>query len=155
MVLASVVLAVLTGTVAWGIRQARLAREALDRAVAAERAATQAQASPDQSSGPLRGKAEILRDEALQRAARRDPKAEAERIRKLYEEIDTLMHIQDGIQQDLRGLRRQMPGPAATPAAAGGTTPAPEPAPNAAPPGPAGKASNPGFPVPETVIYKK
>jgi hypothetical protein len=110
-ILAIAVCAALTVFVAWSVRQSRLTQEALDRARAAERSATQARADAAQTPPPLRGKAKILRDEALRRAARRDLKQD-ERIRELYSEIDSLIHIQDRIQHDIHGLRGRSSGPA-------------------------------------------
>ncbi len=122
MMLALGVLTVLTVSVVWSVRQSRLTQEALHRAVAAEQAATQAQANTAEPHHPLRGRAKILRDEALQRAARRSPK-DVERVGHLYQELDSLMQIQNRIQQDLQTLRRQRPKPDA--AATGNTRPVP------------------------------
>ena len=112
MILAVVVVAVLTLSVAWSVQQSRLTHEAMDRALAAERAAAQAQANAVESQRPLHGKAKILRDEALRRAARRDPKDD-ERVRQLYSELDALMQVQDRIQQDIHTFRGQRSRPAA------------------------------------------
>ena len=111
-VLVVAVLAVLIVPVTWSVRQSRLTQEALDRARAAERTAVQAQTNAEEARDQVRGKAKTLRDEAIQRAARQDPK-DAERVRQIYAELDTLMQIQERIQEDLRGLRRQTPKPTA------------------------------------------
>jgi type II secretory pathway pseudopilin PulG len=112
LIVAIAVLAVLSVAVAWSVQQSRLTQEALQRAVAAERAVMQAHANTAGAPKPLRGLAKVLRDEALKRAAHRDPK-DAERVRELSGEIDSLMQI----QEDLRGLRRTMPKPASAAAA--------------------------------------
>ncbi len=122
-VLAMVVLAVVIVPMAWSVRQSRLAQEALERAANTERAAREAQGNTVEAPRPLRGKAKILQDEALKRAAHRDPK-DAERVGRLYSELDSLMNIQDRIEADLHALRRQM---AAPPAAGTNMTPRAEP----------------------------
>ena len=84
------------------LRQSRLAQEALARASAAEQAAARAQADAER----VRAQTEPLppKDAALRRTARRDPK-DAERVRQLYEEINSLSRIQERIQGDLSNLR--------------------------------------------------
>ncbi len=121
-ILAVAVVAVLSVPVAWSVRQSRLTQEALRRAISAERAATQAQANTAEAPKPLRGLAKVLRDEAIKRAAHRGAR-DAQRVHELSQEIDSLLQVQDRIQEDLRGLRREMPKP---PAAAATVNPHPE-----------------------------
>lgn len=98
-------LVVLFVPVAWSIRQSRAMQDALTRAIAAEKAATQAQANAEQARDQVQGKPSALRDAALRRAARRDPKEDAERTRQLAEEIDALSRIEDRIQEDLYRIK--------------------------------------------------
>ena len=90
-----------------------------------------AQANTAEAPKPLRGLAKVLRDEAIKRAAHRSPR-EAERVRELSEEINSLMQVQERIQEDLRSLPRQMPKPAA--AAAVNPRPEQKPHPDAGSP---------------------
>jgi len=105
------ILAVLMVSVAWGVRESRRAQDALTRAVAAEKAATQAQTEAEPAPGKLRS----LRDEAVRRVARRDRKADAERSRQLAEEINGLTRIQERIQSDLYKIKAQTTKPASPP----------------------------------------
>ena len=86
LILVIAVLAALIVPVAWSIRQSYSMRNELNRAIAAE----QAKADAEQSRNQAQGKLKVLRDEAIQRAARRDPKVEDERARQLAEEIENL-----------------------------------------------------------------
>ena len=110
LILVIAVLALLIVPVAWSVRQSWRAQDALTRAIAAEKAATQAQADAE----PAGVKRQSLRDEAVRRAARRDPKADAERSRQLVEEIDGLTRIQERIREDLYKLQSRTT-PAAPP----------------------------------------
>lgn len=101
--------ALLIVLVAWGVRQSRRTQNAPARANAAEAAATQAQANAE----PARDQVQSLRDDAVRRAARRDPKDDAERVRQLAEEINGLARIQDRVQEDLYRLRARTMKPAA------------------------------------------
>jgi hypothetical protein len=97
LILVIAVVAVLLVPVAWSIRQSQLTQNALAQALAAEKAANRDRADAEQAKGKLK----ILRDEAIQRAARRDPNEEAERSRQLAEEIDSLTQVHERIQEDL------------------------------------------------------
>jgi hypothetical protein len=101
LILVIAVPALLIVPVAWGVLQSRRTHNAPARANAAEAAATQAQANAE----PARDQVQSLRDDAVRRAARRDPKNDAERVRQLAEEINGLARIQDRVQEDLYRLR--------------------------------------------------
>lgn len=95
------ILAVSIVTVAWSIRQSRRTRDAATQAIAADKAAAEERAEAER----VRGKLQILRDEAIKRAANRDPEEEAERSRQLAEEIEGLSRIKERIQEDLYRIR--------------------------------------------------
>ena len=117
LILVIAVFALLTVSVAWNVRQSRREQNAIARAIAAEKAATQAQANAEEAQR----KRESLRDEAVKRAARRYTKEDAERSRQLVEEIDSLTHIQAQIQEGLYKIQRphgktgRSPDPGRTP----------------------------------------
>jgi hypothetical protein len=90
----------------WNVRQARLTQEAMDRATAAAQAAARAQADLERDRDQAQAKPQPPRDDAVARAARRDPNG-AQRVRQLYQEIETLSRIQEHIQEDLQNLRSQ------------------------------------------------
>ena len=103
----SVMLAVVAGALVLffligNLRQSRLAQEALTRARAAEQAAARAQADAERAWA--QAETQAPKDAAVRRTSRRDPK-DAERVRQLYEEINSLSRIQERIQDDLHGLR--------------------------------------------------
>jgi hypothetical protein len=85
-------------------RQSQLTQEALARARAAEQAAARAQADAER----VRAQTEPPppKDGAVRRTSRQDPK-DAERVRQLYEEINSLSRMQERIQGDLHNLRTQ------------------------------------------------
>jgi len=90
----------------WTTQQSRLAHEALDRAIAAEKAAQRAQADAEQARTGSTANSQPVRDNAVTRAGRRPRNTkDEERIRKLYQEIDNLSRIQEHIEQDLWRLR--------------------------------------------------
>ncbi len=96
----------------WTIRQSR---EALDRAAAAEKAVAQARSDIEQSQARLQAKGQPSRDPAVRRSRHDDPK-EIERVRQLYEEIESLTRIQERIDERIGSARtiptqRVSPGP--------------------------------------------
>ena len=111
LILVIAVLAALIVPVAWSIRQSYSMRNELNRAIAAE----QAKADAEQSRNQAQGKLKVLRDEAIQRAARRDPKVEDERARQLAEEIENLTRIHDRIQEDLYRIKAKTAKPVEPP----------------------------------------
>jgi hypothetical protein len=111
LILVIAVPALLIVPVAWGVRQSRRTQNAPSRANAAEAAATQAQANAE----PARDQVQSLRDDAVRRAARHDPKNDAERVRQLAEEINGLARIQDRVQEDLYRLRARTMKPTSPP----------------------------------------
>jgi hypothetical protein len=111
LILVIAVVAVLLVPVAWSIRQSHLTQNALAQALAAEKAANRDRGDAEQAKGKLK----VLRDEAIQRAARRDPNEEAERSRQLAEEIDSLSRIHERIQEDLYRTKAKTAKPAPPP----------------------------------------
>jgi hypothetical protein len=106
----STVLSVVVGGVVlvpilWSVRQARLTDEALSRAIAAEKAAAQAQTGVDRSRALENDQIEIKRDSKLVRSSRRPTKADAERAKQLSDEIAGLSEIQNKIDNELYELR--------------------------------------------------
>jgi hypothetical protein len=98
--------ALLLTTVIWNGWQSRLAREALARATAAERAAAQARADVERARAETQARPTPLKDPAIRRTARTDRDANgADRVRQLYEEINALTRIQGRIQEDLHNIR--------------------------------------------------
>lgn len=91
----AVVLAVV-GAVGWSVRQDRMAHEALDRAARAEKAAADAQSAAEVARDQLRGKAPL--DPALRRTRHQDPQ-QVQRVEQLYQEIDTLSHARERVDQ--------------------------------------------------------
>jgi hypothetical protein len=87
----------------WSVRQSRLAQEALARALAAERAAARAAAEAERVRTQLQGPP--ARDGAVARASRHRDAKEVERVRQLYNELNSLSRIQEHIADDLRGPR--------------------------------------------------
>jgi uncharacterized iron-regulated membrane protein len=101
-------------TIIWSARQSRLTREALDRAAAAEQAATQASADAEQARAQLRGAGRAPMDPAIRRTRHDDPR-EIERVKQLYEEIDGLTQFQEQVDQSLRTERFYVPKARAAP----------------------------------------
>jgi hypothetical protein len=95
-------------SVAWMVRQSWLTRDALRRATVAEDAAAQAQSDADQVRTQLGIGGKPRKDPAVRRSRHEDPNQIA-RMKALYEEIDTLSHIQERVEDDLSGLRRIAP----------------------------------------------
>ncbi len=93
----AVVLAVM-GAVGWSVRQERMAREALDRAARAEKAAANAQSAAEIARDQLRGKAPL--DSALQRTKHQDPE-QIQRVEQLYQEIEALNQARERVDQSL------------------------------------------------------
>jgi hypothetical protein len=98
----------------WSVRQSRLTREALDRAVAAERAASQARTDVEQARAQLRGQDSPPRDPAIRRS-RHDGPREIERVRELYQEIEGLTELRDQVEQSLQNDRLYVPKKGASP----------------------------------------
>ncbi len=92
--------------IAWSVRQSRLTNEALERAVAAEKKAAQALSDMDLARARLRGDAP--RDPSVRRSRHDDP-AEIARVKKLYEEIDSLTRVREDVDQTLRTERIRVP----------------------------------------------
>ncbi|HLH29407.1 MAG TPA: hypothetical protein VKW77_10845 [Acidimicrobiales bacterium] len=82
--------------IAWMAQQSRTAREALERASAAEQAAAQARADLEQARGPARPP----RDPAVRRSRHDDPR-EIERVKQLYAEVESLSEMQQRIDDTL------------------------------------------------------
>ncbi len=93
----AVVLAVI-GAVGWSVRQDQMAREALDRAARAEKAAANAQSAAEIARDQLRGKAPL--DSALRRTKHQDPE-QIQRVEQLYQEIDALSQARERVDQSL------------------------------------------------------
>jgi hypothetical protein len=88
-----------------GIWQARLSREALARAAAAERAAAQARAEIELARAQVQADHQPDSDASVVRASRHSNPKEAERVRQLYEEVNNLSQIQQHIADELQGHR--------------------------------------------------
>jgi Family of unknown function (DUF6479) len=111
LILVIAVLALLIVPVVWSVRKSRREPTPVARETAAETVAT-----PDSAKAePAQGQRRSLRDEAIRRAARRDPKKAAERTRQLADEIDGLSQIQGRIQEDLYKIQARTKTPAAPP----------------------------------------
>jgi hypothetical protein len=87
------------------LHQSRLVKEALARARAAEQAAARAQAEVQQAQAQT--ERDPTKDAMVRRTSRPDPK-DAGRVRRLYEEINSLSRIEERIQGDLHDLRARM-----------------------------------------------
>jgi len=97
---------VLAVPIAWSVRQSRLTHEALERAAAAEKNSARALSDMELAKARLRGEAPI--DPAVRRSRHDDPR-EIERVKRLYEEIENLGQIRDGVDQTLRTDRIYVP----------------------------------------------
>lgn len=101
----AVVLAVV-GAIGWSVRQDRMAREALDRATRAEKAAADAQSAVEVARNQLRGKAPL--DPALRRTKHQDPQ-QVQRVEQLYQEIDALTRARERVDQTLHSNPPMVP----------------------------------------------
>jgi hypothetical protein len=103
----------------WTIRQSRLTREALDRADAAEKAVAQARTDAEEARAQVKTAGKPRKDPALRRTRHDDP-GEIERVKQLYDEIDSLTRIRDQVEEQLSGERwtvTRKTAPGKTPAA--------------------------------------
>jgi hypothetical protein len=82
--------------IAWTVQQSRTAREALERAAAAEKAAAQARTDLEQAQAQGRPP----KDPAVRRSRHDDP-GEIERVKQLYEEVESLSVMQQRIDETL------------------------------------------------------
>lgn len=98
----------IAAAIGWSVWQGRMTREALDRAVAAEKAAADVRSDIEKARAQLRGRAP--RDPALQRTRHEDPR-QVHRVEQLYQEIDDLTRFRDRVDQTLRGDRVSVPKP--------------------------------------------
>ncbi len=95
----------LTVPILWTVRQSRLTREALDRADAAEKATAQARTDVAEARAQTKTAGKPRKDPAVRRSRHNDP-GEIERVKQLYEEIDSLTRIRDQVEEELSGERR-------------------------------------------------
>jgi DNA helicase IV len=91
--------------VTWMVRQSWLTHEALQRATTAEKVAAQAQSDVEQARAQLETGGKPRKDPAIRRSRHDDPR-EIARVKKLYEEVDTLSRIQESVEDELTGIRR-------------------------------------------------
>jgi hypothetical protein len=106
--LAAVGCVLVVAPIVWTVRQSWLTRDALRRATVAEKAAAEAQSDVQQARAQLGTGGKPRKDPAVRRSRHDDPQ-EIARVKALYEEIDTLSHIQERVEDDLTGLRRITP----------------------------------------------
>ena len=101
----------------WTVRQTRLTQEALNRATAAEKAASQARTDVEETRAQAQAHGQPRKDAAIRRSRHDDPE-EIDRVKQLYEEIDNLTRLRDKVEDDLAFTRRvsaNKPAATATP----------------------------------------
>jgi hypothetical protein len=87
----------------WMVRQSRLTREALDRAVAAEQAAARVRSDLELSQTRLQAMGRPPKDAAVGRSRHDDPK-EIERVKQLYTEIESLTRIEERLDSERKTM---------------------------------------------------